>query len=473
MTSNNPRTVIVSMGQCDSKPCAIICGPPMPWKRASGRCRRRPDSSRPASRSPDISPATTAISAMLVTSADDATAGRIEEGAEGAQVLGRVRRGQFLLQQRHLGFFQGQAGAVQGLVGRAQGVDLLAREAAPLQAFDIDAVGLGRIPVEQHEGRHVLRQAGAHADKGVGADLAELVHVGVAAHDDPVADLHVPGHLGIVREDCVAAHHAVVRQVDVGRNPVVVAQLRHALVLHRAQVEGAEFAHRVAVAHFQAGRLAVPLLVLRWRADRRELEELVVAADGRMAFDDDVRADPGTVADDDVRTHDRVRADLDALAQLGFGVDDGAGVDGCHACLRCGDYDAASAVLRMVHISSASTATWPSTLPTALYFQMPREVRRISTSIFSWSPGPTGRLKRALSMPTKYTTEFSSGCTPIVKNDRMAAVCASASIIKTPGITGLWGKWPLKNSSLTVTFLMAVIDLLASQVSTRSTSSRG
>ena len=94
----------------------------------------------------------------------------------------------------------------------------------------------------------------------------------------------------------------------------------------------------------------------------------------------------------------------------------------------------------MVHISSASSATLPSTEPTALYFQMPRETRRISTSIFSWSPGSTGRLKRALSMPTKYTTEFSSGFTPIDRNDSRAAVCASASIISTPGMTGLCGK---------------------------------
>ena len=127
----------------------------------------------------------------------------------------------------------------------------------------------------------------------------------------------------------------------------------------------------------------------------------------------------------------------------------------------------------MVHINSASTATLPSTVPTALYFQMPRAMRRISTSIFNWSPGSTGRLKRALSMPTKYTTEFSSGFTFIVKNDRIAAVCAMASIINTPGMTGLCGKWPLKNSSLAVTFLIALMVLPDSQSSTRSTNSIG
>ena len=36
----------------------------------------------------------------------------------------------------------------------------------------------------------------------------------------------------------------------------------------------------------------------------------------------------------------------------------------------------------------------------------------------------------------------------------MPAVCASASMIMTPGITGRCGKCPGKNGSLAVTFLM-------------------
>src|SRR5471032_1662390 len=371
----------------------------MPWMRASGSCGRNPDSSRAASTSPDGSPATTAIETGLAMSADDATGRRIEEQAHVADLLGRRRRGLLFGEQRGLGLFQRQAGTVDQLVGGADAVDLLAREAAPLQALDVDAVGLRRIAVQEHERRHVLRQAGAHADEGVRADLAELVHIGEAAHDDPVADFDVAGQLRVVREDRVAADLAVVRQVDVGRDPVVVAEPRHADVLHGAGVEGAEFADRVAVADFQTGRLAVPFLVLRRGADRRELEELVVAADGRVAFDDHVRADHRAGGYGHVRADDRIRADFNAGVELRLRVDDGGGMYRRHDYFPAGWL--ASSALLMVHIKSASTATLPSTLPTALYFQMPRETRRISTFITSWSPGSTGRLKRALSMPTK------------------------------------------------------------------------
>ena len=54
------------------------------------------------------------------------------------------------------------------------------------------------------------------------------------AEDDPVADVHVAGQLGAVGEDHVVADLAVVRDVDVRHDPVVVAHPRDAGILHRA-----------------------------------------------------------------------------------------------------------------------------------------------------------------------------------------------------------------------------------------------
>ena len=64
------------------------------------------------------------------------------------------------------------------------------------------------------------------------------------------------------------------------------------------------------------------------------------------------------------------------------------------------DTDAGS-MLRSVHINSASVASWPSTRASALNHQMPRVKRVSSTCMCIASPGITGRLKRALSIPTK------------------------------------------------------------------------
>ena len=49
-----------------------------------------------------------------------------------------------------------------------------------------------------------------------------------------------------------------------------------------------------------------------------------------------------------------------------------------------------------------------------------------------------------------------------------AAVCAIASMIKTPGMIGRPGKWPAKYGSLTVTFLMPTALVSAVTSTTRS-----
>ena len=101
------------------------------------------------------------------------------------------------------------------------------------------------------------------------ADLAELVHGGVAAQDHPVADLDVAGEGGAVGEHDLVADHAVVRDVRVGHEQVVVADAVTPLSWRGAAIDGAALAEHVAVADLQARRLAVVLLVLRRIADAR------------------------------------------------------------------------------------------------------------------------------------------------------------------------------------------------------------
>ncbi len=72
---------------------------------------------------------------------------------------------------------------------------------------------------------------------------------------------------------------------------------------------------------------AAELLVLRDRADRGELEDAVVAADARRAFDDDVRADRRAVADLDAGADDAVGADTDVRADACGRIDDRGRVD--------------------------------------------------------------------------------------------------------------------------------------------------
>src|SRR6202047_2887494 len=88
----------------------------------------------------------------------------------------------------------------------------------------------------------------------------------------------------------------------------------------------------------------------------------------------------------------------------------------------------------ILHIKVASAASCPSTVarPSSLQKSPRQEITFIST--FNWSPGTTGRRKRAPSTATKYKSLFSRSGTSCSRSN--PPVCAMDSMINTPGIIG-------------------------------------
>src|SRR5436190_11516723 len=265
-------------------------------------------------------------------------------------------------------------------------------EAAPAHAFGVETAPRQRMAVDHHERRHVLRDVALETDHRVRADANELQEAALAADDRQVAELDVAGQPRVAGDDRLVADLAIVRDVDVVHDPVVVADAGDAGVLHGADVDRAELADRVAVADLERGVLAAVLLVLRYAADRVELRDPVVAADRRAALDHAVRPDDGARADANAGAHDAVGADFDVAGQLRAGLDDRRRVNARHA-----PYSTA----RTAHINAASTAVSPSTLARAWNLKIIDFMRSSVTSRIIWSPGSTGRLKRAESMPAK------------------------------------------------------------------------
>ncbi len=109
--------------------------------------------------------------------------------------------------------------------------------------------------------------AGSKGGHGVIADIAKLKHQRVAAQHHIIADVDMAGQGSVVGKNSVAAHHAVVRQMHISHNPVVIADAGFAQAGNGAGVEGGEFADGVAVADNQAGGLVAVFFVLRLRAE--------------------------------------------------------------------------------------------------------------------------------------------------------------------------------------------------------------
>src|SRR5688572_28793532 len=402
-TSKKPMTAISSERYHASQPAAIIFGPAMPTNLESGASLRS-SSMRPApSVSPDASPATSANLSERFIGPHRAVFRRLSGGpsraharrrpcgpiraharrrpwcrstreaaravAQGIQEEFDLGLGRYERRQLGDGFVELEVLAVDDAISPADVAELVRREAAPLEAFGVDATRLGRPARDRDVRGHVLRHIAEHARQRVRADAAKLVDRREAAEDRVVADADVARYRGVVREDRVVAHDTVVRDVTVGHDPVVAADRRHAGILDRAAIQRAVLADRVAVADDELRALAVVLLVLRIVADRGELEDVVVDADDGRTFDDGMRLDASAAADLDVGSDDRVRADVDARVDLRGRIDDGSRID----------QDLGPSAMRIC----ASATALPSTSATPVKRQ--RFLRRFTSSTRSVS----------------------------------------------------------------------------------------
>ena len=282
---------------------------------------------------------------------------------------------------------------MEDAVGLLERLDALFREALPLEADGIHLVGfhsaLRRAP---HERQDVPVHPRERADEGVAPDPEELADGRVAAEDHVVLDDAVAREGHSVREDGAVPDDAVVCNVRVRHEEVVVADDGRLVPRDGSAMDRAELTEDVPVADHERRRLALVLEVLRRPAERGQLEDPVVLADRRGALDHGMRADGRTRSDRDVGADDRVGADVGGRVDGSGRVHDGGRVD---------RHQAAPGRLTRLDMATVSAQRTPSTRASPLIFTRPIFTFRISMVAMSWSPGKTGRRKRALSMPER------------------------------------------------------------------------
>ena len=206
----------------------------------------------------------------------------------------------------------------------------------------------------------------------------------------------------------------------------------------------------------------------------RELEVLGIEADGGVGVDPVLAADPGraldlgagadlgAVADLDAGADHGERPDPDPVAQHGAGIDR-ARADGSRAAMLAvhhrrgehrlgGELAVHQDLARQLAVGAAQAQHLDLVADLVAGHHRPAELRLLDR-------GEEEQLALAVA-----ACRCSSSRPP---------ACAIPSISSTPGITGRPGKWPRKNGSLMVTFLIATIRLSGSISSTRSTSRIG
>ena len=119
--------------------------------------------------------------------------------------------------------------------------------------------------------------------------------------------MYMTGKLRVVGKDGVAPDLAVVCQVHIGHDPIVITQAGDTQITWGADVEGTEFSDGVSRTDYQLTGLTLVLFVLRNRAQGIELKDAVIFANCGVPLSHAMRTHSRASSNLDVRTNDRIR----------------------------------------------------------------------------------------------------------------------------------------------------------------------
>jgi hypothetical protein len=119
-----------------------------------------------------------------------------------------------------------------------------------------------------------------------------------------------------VEENRAVADPAVMGDMRIGHDVVIVPDKRQAPSFNRPSVDGYEFAEHVPVADFHPRFFAFVPDVLGFRADGRERRKTAVRTDLREPSDADMGVQSGILTDDDVLADNAVWAYPNACVKL-------------------------------------------------------------------------------------------------------------------------------------------------------------
>ena len=158
-------------------------------------------------------------------------------------------------------------------------------------------------------------------------DARELVYSQHAAGHHMVLNRHVAGQSGVVGHDNVVAKFAVMRDMDICHEEIIVTHGGHSIAAHRAQMHGDVLPDPVVAAHNKGCLFPIVLQVL-WDHPYAGIgEQFVVLPKRGVAVNCDVRDQAGALAYLHFGAHHAQRAYIHSLVKLGPVRNDGRGMD--------------------------------------------------------------------------------------------------------------------------------------------------
>jgi hypothetical protein len=160
------------------------------------------------------------------------------------------------------------------------------------------------------------------ADESLKADPAKLMHARISTDACPISDLDMSGERRRICHDYFVSKQAVVRNVCLCHQQIIIADPGCPAAAGRAAVDRHEFANMISFSDLGPGRFAGVFQVLRSEADRNERVNVRSVADLCISFDHDMRVKLYIVSEYNFRPNDTVRADAAIFPEFRVGAND-------------------------------------------------------------------------------------------------------------------------------------------------------
>ncbi len=243
------------------------------------------------------------------------------------------------------------------------------------------------------KGEDILQHNGISPDIGIPSDPDKLVNRGKSTDNRIILYFHMAGQGNPIDDGGMIAHDTIVGNMTVSHQIIMVTDAGITVTFGGTAVNGGKLPDDIIIPDFNIGQLPLIGKVLGVCPDGSERENFAALPDVGMLIDNGMMHDYGMVADKHILPDDGIGPNFHLVSQLGFFTHYGSRVNGyaCHIHSR----RAIEQLMTAVAATAPSTEAVPSMttkLPLSRITLLSRSKR---------SPGTTGRLNLALSIPAK------------------------------------------------------------------------
>ena len=152
----------------------------------------------------------------------------------------------------------------------------------------------------------------------MGPDAGKLMNTGQAADNRVIFHMDMAGQIGRIDHNDMMTQLAVVSDMTIGHNQVMVAQDRDPNIRHCCPMDRDKFPNGIIISDHDPGGLPSELQVLGLNTDRSKLKDTASLTDIGMGLNDYMGTDDGIFPYMDIRTDNRIGTNFNPLRQFGI-----------------------------------------------------------------------------------------------------------------------------------------------------------